>query len=158
MKRTCGTALSVLALAIALPAVAGCGGEKAEASGADVAGFVEVLVPLIASYNCPGLTEAAQEFETNTSGKLDLQKDAKEFQRFVDAAPNAIQDDFQTFADAYSTWAVALARLEALEDADLANPSPEKLAKLRGLSVGVDRHELKQATHNIVAWLDQNCK
>jgi hypothetical protein len=88
-KCTWGVALVVLAFAVALSALAGCGGkaEENEATGGDVFGFIEFLVPVIELSKCTNLSAAAQEFETNTGGNLDFRKEAKEFQRFVDAGP-----------------------------------------------------------------------
>jgi hypothetical protein len=160
MKRRNGAALAVLAIVFALPALRGCGGEteRTEATGADVATFVEVLVPLIANSNCANLSDAAREFQTNVDfDHLDFQKEAKAFQRFVDAAPAEIRDDFQTFADAYSKWAEAMKRVDELKDADLANPTPETLDNLDAATAEVDRHEMQQATHHIVAWLNKHC-
>jgi hypothetical protein len=157
-KCTWRVALVVLAFAVALSALAGCGGkaEETEATGGDVFGFIEFLVPIIELSKCTNLSGAAQEFETNTGGNLDFQKEAKEFQRFVDVAPDEIQGDLQTFADAFSKWAEAVERAEALKGAD-PNPTQETLKKLQGISARVDRQELKRATHNIVVWMDENC-
>ena len=74
----------------------------------------------------------------------------------MDAAPDEIQGDLQTFADAFSKWAEAVERAEALKGAD-PNPTQETLKKLQGISARVDRQELKRATHNIVVWMDENC-
>jgi hypothetical protein len=158
-KRTWGVAPVVLACAVALSALAGCGGkaEETEATGGDVFAFIEFLVPVIEVSKCTNFSAAAQEFETNTGGNLDFGKEAKEFQRFVGAAPDEIQGDLQTFADASSKWAEAVERAEALKGADLTNPTQETLKKLQGISARVDRQELKQATHNIVVWMDENC-
>jgi hypothetical protein len=123
-----------------------------------VFGFIEFLVPVIGLSKCPNISAAAKEFETNTGSNLDFRKDAKEFQRFVDAAPDEIQGDLQTFADAFSKWAEAVERAETLNGADLANPTQKTLKKLRGISARVDRQELKQATHNIVVWMHENCE
>lgn len=133
-----GVALVVLAFAVALPALAGCGGkaEETEATGGDVYGFIEFLVPVIELSKCTNLSAAAREFERNTGGNLDFQKEAKEFQRFVDAAPDDIQGDLQTFADAFSKWAEAVERAEALKGADLANPTQETLKKLQASRPG----------------------
>ena len=160
MKRACGMALVVLIFAVALPALAGCGGE-AQATGGDVADFIEFLVPVIEYSKCPSLSAAAHEFETNIRDSVDFQKEARAFQRFVDSAPDEIQRDLQTFADPYSKWAAAVERGGALKGADLANPTPENMRQLldisQGISARVDRHELQQATHNIVAWMRENC-
>jgi hypothetical protein len=66
-----------------------CGGKAAEteATGGDVFRFIEFLFPVIELSKCPNISAAAKEFETNTGRNLDFRKDAKEFQRFVDAAP-----------------------------------------------------------------------
>jgi hypothetical protein len=158
-KCTWGVALVVLAFAVALSALAGCGGkaQETDATGGDVFGFMEFLVPVIELSKCVDLSAAAQEFETNTRGNVDLRREAKEFQRFVDVAPDEIRGDLQTFADAVSKWAEAVERAEGLKGADLANPTQETLKQLKGISARVDRQELKQATHNVVVWMDENC-
>ena len=159
MNRSTAATLAVFALAGALPSLRGCGSGTAptEASGADVAAFVEILVPAIASSGCPKLSRAARQFEKNTGVDVRFEKEAREFQRFVDAAPVEIRGDFQTFADAYSTWAKALARLDRLDYADPASPTPETLQDLQGISIRIDRRKLARATHHIVAWMDENC-
>jgi len=151
--------LALVVLVLALSTLVGCGGEaeETEATGGDVFGFIEFLVPVIEVSQCVKLSAAAQEFETNTGGKVDLRREAKEFQRFVDVAPDEIRADLQTFADAVSKWAEAVERAEGLKGTDLANPTQETLKKLQGFSARVDRRELKQATHNVVVWMDENC-
>jgi hypothetical protein len=157
----------IAAFALALLALADCGGEarQTEASAADVATFIEVLVPLIASSGCGHLTEAAREFQANSLGNVvDFQKAAQEFQRFADEAPTEIQDDLQAFADPYSDLAEAMQAADALDGVDVSKATPETLEKLQEVSAtagvldaGVDRQEMQQATHHIVAWMRVNC-
>jgi hypothetical protein len=156
----------IVGFALALPALVSCGGEtrETEASAADVAAFIEVLVPVLASSECADLAEAAQEFQAKTSGNVDFQKSAEEFQRFAHEAPAEIQDDLQAFADPYSNWAKALEAIDATEDVDLTKPTPETLEKLQDVSAmaealeaRVDRQEMQQATKHIFAWMRGNC-
>ena len=119
-----------------------------------MAGYVEVLVLGIANSNCTNLSDAAQKFQTRS---IDFEERAKAFQRFVDASPVKIRGDLQTFADAYSKWAEAMKRFDALKDADFTNPSRETLQTLDDVTVEVDRNEMQQASKNVVAWMDENC-
>jgi ABC-type microcin C transport system duplicated ATPase subunit YejF len=159
-------AVIIVALALPLLALSGCGGEarQTDASAADVAAFIEVLVPAIASSECADLAEAAQQFEANTSGKVDFQKSAEEFQRFAHEAPAEIQDDLQAFADPYSNWAKALEATEVSEGLDVTKPTPKTLEKLQKVSAAadalearIDRQEMQRATHHIFAWMRMNC-
>ena len=138
--------------------------QQSEASPADLAAFIEVLMPLIASRDCGDLTEAAHEFQTHMTENVSFQKRAQKFQRFAHEAPLEIQDDLQTFADPYSKFASALDAVEALDGVDLAKPTPETLEKLQEgsaagavLETGVDRREMQQATHHVFAWMRIHC-
>lgn len=156
----------LVAFALALPALAGCGGEarQTKVSTADVAAFIQVLVPFIASSECGELSDAARALQRNTSSEVDSQKGAEGFQRFADEAPDEIRGDLQAFADPYSNWGEALEAADALDGVDVTKPTPETLEKLQrasatgeALEVGADRHAMQKATHHLVAWMRVNC-
>jgi hypothetical protein len=158
----------IVVFALALMVLAGCGGEgrQREASLADVAGFIQLLVPVIASSRCGDLTEAARELQTSTNANLgDFQKTAEAFQRFADGAPAEIQDDLQALAEPYSRMGEALNAADALEGVEVTKPTPETLKKLDdvtatadALDAGVDRKTMQQATNHIFAWIRVNCR
>ena len=94
--------------------------------------------------NCREFVQLASDFSQALSGTgdTDVQEAADAMQKFADEAPEDIQDDFQTLADAYSKIA------DALDGVDLSSgetPPREAIAKLAQLSQEIDSAKLSEA-------------
>ncbi len=87
----------------------------------------------------------------------DLEAAADYFTDVSDKLPKEIRADFAIFAEAYTSFAQAITDA----DIDFSDPStmdPEKLAALEGLSESFSAPEVEEATANIQAYMDANCK
>lgn len=103
-------------------------------------------------------TQVGQQFATaltGTGGTADLQKAAKLFDELTSRAPDEIKADFETINEAMSKLA------EALEGVDLSGqttPDAATLEKLQKISTEIDQQKLSQASANITAWAQKNCR
>ena len=168
--------LAVLGLGVLALAAAGCGGSDSSSEGAadettleattaaeettsvddststDAAGIGEL------SGECLDLAgvgaKVSEAFDAAGSGSGDLAATADAFDEFVAAAPDEIKDDLQVIAERFAEIA------EALKGVDLTSgtPSAEDLQKLQEVGSSLDNAELKQASENIEAWVNENCK
>ncbi len=113
--------------------------------------------------DCVHLAALGQKFQkavasANPSGsgdvKAQINATAKAFEQFADEAPDAVKDDFKTFATAFGSYA------NALGDIDLSSgqaPSAADIQKLQAASQKLNSADLRKATAHLTAWAQKNC-
>jgi len=105
---------------------------------------------------CRDLAESGQKlsaaFSGGTSGQS-LKKYSELLKEFAKKVPSEIRGDFQVLADYVSKIADATGNLKAGQ-----TPDPQVLAKLQKLATQIDQAKLTQASQNITAWVQKNCK
>jgi hypothetical protein len=114
------------------------------------------LSGLASTGNCRELTNLAKKYQTAFSGAgqgADLKKAAAAMQEFAKKAPGDIKADFQVVADYFSKIAEATGSLKPGKTPDAATA-----AKLQKLATEIDQTKLTQASQNITAWVQKNCK
>jgi hypothetical protein len=114
------------------------------------------LSGIASAKNCQDLERLGQKFSTafsGTSNGADLKKQATLFEEFADKAPSDIRADFQVIASYFSKIADAAGSLKAG-----AKPDAATIAKLQKLSTEIDQAKLTQASQNITAWAQKNCR
>ena len=105
---------------------------------------------------CRDLAESGQKlsaaFSGGTSGQS-LKKYSELLQEFAKKVPSDIRGDFKVLADYVSKIADVTGSLKAGQ-----TPDPQVLAKLQKLATQIDQAKLTQASQNITAWVQKNCK
>ncbi len=105
---------------------------------------------------CRDLAESGQKlsaaFSGGTSGQS-LKKYSELLQEFAKKVPSDIRGDFKVLADYVSKIADVTGSLKAGQ-----TPDPQVLAKLQKLATQIDQAKLTQASQNITAWIQKNCK
>lgn len=87
-------------------------------------------------------------------GKLDLQAAVKAYQDLASAAPSAIQPDVRTLAQAFSTFAAALAKTGYTLG---QVPTASQAAALQSAVQVFTQSKLRTAEQNVATWAKQNC-
>jgi len=147
---------------------AGCGGSKKKSASptttsstsAGTTTTTSSAAPKFAtSKNCAQLmalgTKLAQALQT-TSGSAEtrIENEAKVFQQFADAAPSDVRGDFQTLADAFTTY------IHALEKAGLKPgkvPTQAQIAQIQAAAKAFSTPKLQAAEQHLTAWAQKNC-
>jgi hypothetical protein len=114
------------------------------------------LSGITSAKNCQDLAALGQKFSSAFSGSAngaDVKKQAALFKEFADKAPSDIRADFQVIASYFSKIADVVGKVKAG-----ATPDAATIAKLQKLSAEIDQAKLTQASQNIAAWTQKNCK
>lgn len=82
---------------------------------------------------------------------------AKEFQEVAAAAPDEIQDAFQTMADGFDELVEQFEDVE-VDFSDPQNIDPEALEAFDSIDTAFDSDELNEASEEIEAWIGDNCE
>jgi len=108
--------------------------------------------------NCAQLASLAakvsQSFQPNANGEINLGKQADALDALASAAPSEIKGDFQTFADAYKSFA------HVYSDAKIKvgqTPSAEQIAKLTAAAQSLATPKVKTAIAHLSAWGSSHC-
>jgi hypothetical protein len=109
--------------------------------------------------NCKALggvgTKFAQAMAAATSGgKVNYQAAVKAYQQLADAAPSAIRPDLEEMAQAFTSFANALAKSDFKPG---KVPSPSQLAGLESAAKSSSSSKLTSAEKNVEAWAVKNC-
>jgi hypothetical protein len=108
--------------------------------------------------NCKELeglaAKVSQSFQPNSSGELDLSKEADALDALANAAPNEIKDDFKTFAEAFKQFAKAYGDVKIKPG---ETPTAAQLAKLTEASKSFNGAKLQQATQHLAGWGKTHC-
>jgi hypothetical protein len=166
MRRTSLLMVALSGLLALMFLGAGCGGddESAQDSAPAATSASQTTEPTVsggASENCKQFQLAAaqvgQAFSSAATGTgtADLQESAKAFDELASKAPREIKADFETINTAFGKLA------EALEGVDLSGtkaPDQETVAKLQTALSEIDQAKLSEASANIAAWAQENCK
>lgn len=113
--------------------------------------------------DCVHLAALGQKFQqaiasANPSGsgdvKAQINATAKAFQQFADEAPDAVKDDFKTFAAAFGSYANALGGINLSSG---QTPSAADIQKLQAASQKLNSADLRKATAHLTAWAQKNC-
>ena len=160
------TPILALALAVLGFAVAGCGGGSSKGSfptttettlGPTTEATTTSEVTGIASAaNCRELAELGQKFSaafTGAANSHDLKEEASLLKEFAAKTPAGIRADFELLADYMRKIADAVGNLKPGD-----TPDAQALAKLQKLATEIDQTKLGQASQNIAAWVQKNCK
>jgi hypothetical protein len=106
------------------------------------------------SANCRNLAQSASKFsQALTGAEGNLKKQAQLFQEFANKAPAEIRSDVQTIADAFTKIANAGVSLKAGQ-----TPTADQVAKLQQAVKGIDQAKVTQASRNVAAWVQKNCR
>jgi hypothetical protein len=127
-----------------------------EAATTEATTTTSSLSGIASAKNCQDLAALGQKVSTAFSGSAngaDLKKQAAVFKEFADKAPSDIRADFQVIAGYFSKIADVAGNLKAGTTPDAAT-----IAKLQKLSTEIDQTKLTQASKNIAAWAQKNCK
>ncbi len=127
-----------------------------EATTTEATTTASSLSGIASAKNCRDLANLGQKFSTAFSGSAngaDLKKQAALFKEIADKAPSDIRADFQVIASYFSKIADVAGSLKAG-----TTPDPATIAKLQKLSTEIDQTKLTQASQNIAAWAQKNCK
>ena len=88
------------------------------------------------------------------NGQLNLQAEQNALKTLAAAAPSAIKGDFQTFANAFQSFAGAIAKSGWKPG---QTPTPAQIAALTVAARSLDQPKLKAAETHLEAWAKQNC-
>jgi hypothetical protein len=148
MRLNVGNIRILAIVAVLALAVAGCGGGSSD-SAARTSG-------------CRHLSDSAQKFSTFATGRnSDLETFVEEFHDFavfsfltiVSRPPDEIRDDLLVLDDAFLKYVDAVA---GLDPGNLDRKALEKLQKPTPWNE-IDQQKIRQAAHNITAWVRENC-
>ncbi len=171
MRHRSAQTLGLLLVALLLVAAAcGGGGKKSVATTAPAATVpaattaaiatvpttTSSLAGLASAKNCKELGDLGTKFSEAVSGtgtSTDVKKMAQLLQDFAAKTPTSIRPDFTFLAGAYSKIADAIVNFKPG-----TTPDPAALAKLQKVSAEIDTNRLTQASQNIAAWLQENCR
>ena len=159
----------LLAGAVALAAGCGGGGKKSTtrttASGVltltKTSGGGSGAEPAFASAdNCRAMANLAAKTAgaIQSSGNVahTLQAEAAEIQALAKAAPSDIHGDFQTLADAFSSFVHTL-QAGGYKLGSKTPPTPAQAAAFAKAAKSLDTPKLRQAERHLQAWANQNC-
>jgi hypothetical protein len=108
--------------------------------------------------NCKELeglaAKVSQSFQPNSSGELDLKKEADALDALADAAPDDIKGDFKTFADAFRNFAKAYGDTKIKPG---QTPTAEQIAKLTKAAQSLNTPKFQQATQHLSQWGSAHC-
>jgi ABC-type Zn uptake system ZnuABC Zn-binding protein ZnuA len=168
--------LVTAAVAAATLAAAGCGGSKSsvgtttEAVTTQAAPTTTVAAATTttssskgsgsfsSTKNCIELASLAAKVEKSIAptgnGSVDLSKQADAMKALASAAPSAIKGDFQTFADAYASFAKAYGSAGIKTG---SAPSAAQIAKLTAAAKSLSTPKVQAAMQHLEAWGKANC-
>jgi hypothetical protein len=108
--------------------------------------------------NCLELASLAAKVEKSIAptgnGSVDLSKQADAMKALASAAPSAIKSDFQTFADAYASFAKAYGSVGIKAG---SAPSATQIAKLTAAAKSLSTPKVQAAMQHLEAWGKANC-
>ena len=162
--------LSILVLALALVA-AGCGGGDDDSSASGDTTVEETTTTDtsedtttddgsatgdfdFADEDCQALLGVGARIAAAFSG-TGSDANTDELQELADKAPDEIQADVETLAQAFSQYA------EKLQDVGIAagaTPTAEQVAELQAALASLNQEELTAASQRIEAWATENCQ
>ena len=143
---------------------AGCGGSKKKSASPTTRSTPGAVTTtsssdFATSTNCAQLvalgTKLAQALQsTSGSAETRIENEAKVFRQFADAAPSDVRGDFQTLADAFTTY------IHALEKAGLKPgkvPTQVQIAQIQAAAKAFSTPKLRAAEQHLTAWAQKNC-
>ena len=153
---------------------AGCGGsaKKAASSAATTTAAVTTTATTTGSAstsssgtafastkNCRQLAEVSTKMSAamqpaNGSAQASIDAEVKQLHALAGAAPSEIRGDFQTFADAFSAYAVAFSKA-GLQPGKVS--SPGQLTRLAAATKAFSAPKLAAAEQHLSAWAQKNC-
>ena len=146
--------------ALCLLLVAACGSSSKKAS-TDVSAKTDtnVAANVFTSSKCvataKAMADVASKVPQAVTGQAgDINTAIQQFKAAADASPSEIRADMRVVADAYATFATALA------DADIkagSTPSPEAMAKLETASKSLNAEEFTAAAQRVSTWFQTKC-
>jgi hypothetical protein len=161
-------AVAILVAGLVVPA-AGCGGSGGtNTTTSAIHGLMKTggggsggAEPAFASAgNCRAMAQlAAKEAAAiQSSGNVahTLQAEAAEIQVLAKAAPSDIHGDFQTLADAFSSFIHTL-QASGYKLGSKTPPTPTQAAAFAKAAKSLDTPKLRQAERHLQTWARQNC-
>lgn len=157
---------------IGLVAVAaGCGGSgkkasapattatTAPAAATTTSGGASSTPSFASAHNCAQLASLASQVAKSLqaqSGDVQatVENESKALQAMANAAPSEIRGDFQTFADAFSSYIHAITSIE-LKPGSV--PDAAQIAKLTAAAKQLDTPKLRAAEQHLSTWAGKNC-
>lgn len=168
-----GRGLSVV-LVVGVAMVAGCGSSSTTSSTSSTSTSAATKAPsatgtsksstgapsFASGNNCLQLgglgTKFAQAMAAARSGgKLNLQAAVSVYHDLANAAPSEIRPDLQLTAQAFSTFAGALAKAGYTPG---KTPTPAQLAGLQSAVQIFSKPQFQAAEHRVSVWAHQHCK
>lgn len=168
--RSLSTRVAVAILIAGVVALAaGCGGGGGNSSPSTDSSTVTLTrtgggsgaKPAFASAgNCRAMAnlaaKAAGAIQSSGNVAHTLHAEAAEIQALAKAAPSDIHGDFQTLADAFSSFIDTL-QAGGYKLGSNTPPTPAQAAALAGAAKSLDTPKLRQAEQHLQAWAKQNC-
>lgn len=179
MGKRAPLALLVLVVGLLALVAAGCGGDDGEDAAATTDTAVEQTVE-----QDTGTTDTMEDESSTegSSGDVDLgaltgecaelaavgariaqtlgtqggdvEASVEYFSDLADAAPDAIKDDLEVFAEGFAEYAKAISGID-LSGGSV--PTAEDLAKLQDAAKAFDDPRIQEASDSIQAWAEENC-